>query len=193
MSITSASVHPADSQVVPLTLTRRAGVKRDAPRDPRLIDSFGRVATDLRVSLTDKCNLRCQYCMPAEGIDPLPRQVLLTDEEINRLIRIGVEDLGIEEVRFTGGEPLLRKGLEGIVERTAALRTWAGNKPDISLTTNGLGLKHRAGKLKAAGLDRVNLSMDTASRETYAKMTRRDRFDDARAGARVAAESGLTP
>ena len=193
MSTTSVPVNSVVSQVIPLTRTRHAAVTRNVPADPRLIDSFGRVATDLRVSLTDKCNLRCQYCMPAEGIDPLPNQMLLSDDEINRLIRIGVELLGIEEVRFTGGEPLLRKGLEGIVEKTAALRTWKGKKPDISLTTNGLGLKHRAGRLKAAGLDRVNLSMDTASRETYAAMTRRDRFDDARAGARAAADAGLTP
>lgn len=182
------------STVVPVAFTRRERTNLDRPAgEPRLVDKFGRVATDLRVSLTDKCNLRCQYCMPAEGIDPLPHQILLNDDEINRLIYIGVQNLGIEEVRFTGGEPLLRKGLEGIVERTAALRTWSGQKPDISLTTNGLGLKHRAGKLKAAGLDRVNLSMDTASRDTYAAMTRRDRFEDARAGARAAADAGLTP
>ena len=86
MSTTSVPVNPVVSQVIPLTRTRHAAVTRNVPADPRLIDSFGRVATDLRVSLTDKCNLRCQYCMPAEGIDPLPNQMLLSDDEINRLM-----------------------------------------------------------------------------------------------------------
>jgi cyclic pyranopterin phosphate synthase len=93
-----------------------------------LADSYGRVATDLRVSLTDKCNLRCAYCMPAEGLDWLPRPALLTDDEVVRLVRIGVELLGITEVRFTGGEPLLRRGLPAMVARTAALRP----RPEIS-------------------------------------------------------------
>jgi len=87
-----------------------------------LADSYGRIATDLRVSLTDRCNLRCDYCMPAEGLDWLPRPTLLTDDEVVRLVRVGVERLGITEVRFTGGEPLLRRGLPGIVARTAKLR-----------------------------------------------------------------------
>src|SRR5215475_3905555 len=86
-----------------------------------LSDSFGRIATDLRVSLTDRCNLRCAYCMPPEGLDWLPAPEQLTDDEVVRLVRIGVEQLGIREVRFTGGEPLLRRGLAGIVARTAAL------------------------------------------------------------------------
>ena len=111
-----------------------------------LADSFGRVATDLRVSLTDRCNLRCSYCMPAEGLDWLPSPLLLTDDEIARLVRIGVERLGITEVRFTGGEPLLRRGLPGIVERAACLRP----RPEISLTTNGIGLDRLADVL--AGL-----------------------------------------
>ena len=87
-----------------------------------LDDAYGRVATDLRVSLTDRCNLRCSYCMPPEGLEWLPKPELLTDDEVLRLIRIGVEKLGITEVRFTGGEPLLRRGLTGIVAGTAALR-----------------------------------------------------------------------
>src|SRR5689334_14094525 len=100
-----------------------------------LADRFGRVATDLRVSLTDRCNLRCNYCMPAEGLDWLPTEQTLTDDEVVRLITIGVEQLGIREVRFTGGEPLLRRGLAGIVERTKALRP----TPEVSLTTNAPG------------------------------------------------------
>jgi cyclic pyranopterin phosphate synthase len=122
-----------------------------------LADSYGRVATDLRVSLTDRCNLRCAYCMPPEGLDWLPKDEVLRDEEIVRLIAIGVEQLGIREVRFTGGEPLLRPGLVGIVAATAALRP----RPAISLTTNAIGLARRAADLAAAGLDRVNVSLDT--------------------------------
>src|SRR3954451_1784974 len=102
-----------------------------------LVDGFGRAATDLRVSLTDRCNLRCNYCMPAEGLDWLPTEEVLTDDEVVRLITIGVQRLGIEEVRFTGGEPLLRRGLVDIVRRSAALEP----RPELSLTTNALGLK----------------------------------------------------
>src|SRR5487761_1763157 len=119
-----------------------------------LADSFGRIATDLRVSLTDRCNLRCSYCMPPEGLDWLPAPDVLTDDELVRLIRVGVELLGINEVRFTGGEPLLRRGLAGIVERTAALTP----RPEISMTTNGIGLARTAGPLRDAGLDRINVS-----------------------------------
>src|SRR5882757_116868 len=95
-----------------------------------LLDTFGRVATDLRVSLTDRCNLRCSYCMPAEGLDWLPDERLLTDDELIRLISVAVRLLGVREVRFTGGEPLLRKGLERIVAATGALRTPAGEPPE---------------------------------------------------------------
>src|SRR5512144_3375963 len=92
-----------------------------APADGPLVDTFGRVATDLRVSLTDRCNLRCSYCMPAEGLEWLPHDETLTDDEVVRLVRIAVEQLGVREVRFTGGEPLVRRGLVDIVRRTTAL------------------------------------------------------------------------
>jgi len=161
---------------------------RDA-HDPRLIDSFGRVATDLRVSLTDKCNLRCTYCMPAEGLDWLPKPDVLTDDELTRLLRIAVEHLGVAEVRFTGGEPLIRPGIVGIVAATAALRP----RPEISLTTNGIGLARIAPALAEAGLDRVNVSLDTLDRERFHSITRRDRLDDVLAGLRAAADAGLTP
>ena len=154
-----------------------------------LIDRFGRVATDLRVSLTDKCNLRCTYCMPAEGLDWLPKPQLLTDDEIVRLVRVAVEQLGVTEVRFTGGEPLVRKGIVGIVERTAALRP----RPQVSLTTNGLGLARIAGALAVAGLHRVNVSLDTIDRAVFAELTRRDRLPDVVAGLEAAAAAGLTP
>src|ERR1700728_468933 len=137
--------------------------------DAVLADSYGRVATDLRVSVTDRCSLRCQYCMPPEGLDWLPKPELLTDDELVRLIRVGVERLGITEIRFTGGEPLVRRGLVGIVARTAALRP----RPEISLTTNGIGLDRLAEPLHAAGLDRVNVSLDTLRPETFAAPARR--------------------
>jgi GTP 3',8-cyclase len=154
-----------------------------------LADSYGRVATDLRVSLTDRCNLRCAYCMPAEGLDWLPRPTLLTDDEVVRLARIGVELLGITEVRFTGGEPLLRRGLPSIIARTAALRP----RPEISLTTNGIGLERLAGTLRAAGLDRINVSLDTLRPAVFRELSMRDRLDDVLAGLAGAAAAGLTP
>jgi GTP 3',8-cyclase len=154
-----------------------------------LSDSYGRVATDLRISVTDRCNLRCAYCMPAEGLDWLPRPGLLTDDELIRLARIGVEMLGITEIRFTGGEPLLRRGLPGIVARTAALRP----RPEISLTTNGIGLDRLAGPLRAAGLDRVNVSLDTLRPEVFRALARRDRHADVLAGLARAAAAGLAP
>jgi GTP 3',8-cyclase len=154
-----------------------------------LADSFGRIATDLRVSVTDRCNLRCRYCMPAQGLDWLPRPELLTDDELARLIAIAVQRLGVTEVRFSGGEPLLRRGLAGIVSRTAALRP----RPEISLTTNGIGLARLAGPLHQAGLDRINVSLDTLSPETFATLARRDRLPDVLAGLAAAAAAGLAP
>src|SRR4051812_49774426 len=118
-----------------------------APGSGGLVDRHGRVATDLRVSLTDRCNLRCTYCMPPEGLDWLPKVEVLTDEEIVRLVRIGVEQLGIREVRFTGGEPLLRPGLPGIVAAATALSP----RPEVSLPTNPIGLSRMAPALAEAG------------------------------------------
>ena len=152
-----------------------------------LQDRFGRVATDLRVSLTDRCNLRCSYCMPAEGLDWAPDETQLTDDEVVHLVRIGVEHLGIREVRFTGGEPLVRRGLVDIVRRSAAFG------PEVSLTTNGLGLARTAQALADAGLTRVNVSLDTVRPETFATITRRDRFHDVVAGLKAAADAGLGP
>jgi GTP 3',8-cyclase len=154
-----------------------------------LSDAYGRVATDLRVSLTDRCNLRCAYCMPAEGLDWLPKPELLTDDEVIALIRVGVERLGIREVRFTGGEPLLRRGLTQIVARAAALTP----RPDLSLTTNGIGLARLAQPLKDAGLDRVNVSLDTLRPGTFRELARRDRLTDVLSGLAAAAQTGLAP
>jgi cyclic pyranopterin phosphate synthase len=157
------------------------------------VDRFGRVATDLRVSLTDRCNLRCTYCMPAEGLDWLRDDRVLTDAEIVRLIAIAVDLLGVDEIRFTGGEPLLRKGLEGIVAATTALRTADGRSPQTALTTNGLGLARRSAGLAAAGLGRVNVSLDTLRRDRFLTITHRDRLEDVLAGASAASAAGLGP
>jgi cyclic pyranopterin phosphate synthase len=154
-----------------------------------LRDRFGRVATDLRISLTDRCNLRCTYCMPAEGLDWMPHEQVLSDAEVVRLVRIGVERLGITTVRLTGGEPLLRRDLEQLVADIAALEP----RPVIALTTNGIGLARRAAGLAAAGLDRINVSLDTLQPDTFATLTRRRRLDDVLAGVRAACEAGLHP
>ncbi len=154
-----------------------------------LLDTYGRVATDLRVSLTDRCNLRCSYCMPAEGLDWLPGDEVLTDDEVVRLIEVAVTRLGVTQIRFTGGEPLIRRGLVDIVRRTALLRP----RPRMAVTTNGIGLERTAAGLAAAGLDRVNVSLDTARADTFAAITRRNRFDDVVRGLAAAAEAGLTP
>ncbi|MDO5031946.1 GTP 3',8-cyclase MoaA [Corynebacterium sp.] len=148
----------------------------DGRRD--LLDRYGRQARDLRVSLTDRCNLRCTYCMPAEGLEWMPTEHTLSDEETIRLIRIAVTQLGIRQVRFTGGEPLLRKSLEKILAATTQLHTDEGLAPATALTTNGLGLPRRLDGLIEAGLDRVNISLDTVDPELYAQLTRRDRLSD---------------
>ncbi|MBV6700678.1 GTP 3',8-cyclase MoaA [Kitasatospora aureofaciens] len=156
-----------------------------APRP--LSDRFGRVHTDLRVSLTDRCNLRCTYCMPAEGLNWLPKAEVLGDDEVVRLVRIAVERLGIASVRLTGGEPLLRRGLTDLVGRITALG------PEVSLTTNGIGLARTAVALREAGLHRVNVSLDTLRPERYAALTRRDRIADVFAGLAAAQAAGLAP
>lgn len=159
------------------------------PTDGPLLDTYGRAATDLRVSLTDRCNLRCSYCMPAEGLDWLPGEQLLQPQELARLMRIAVTRLGVTSVRFTGGEPLLSRHLEEVVAAAAGLRP----RPEISLTTNAVGLARRAAKLAAAGLDRVNISLDSVNRERFAAITRRDRLADVVAGLAAAKAAGLAP
>jgi cyclic pyranopterin phosphate synthase len=165
------------------------GPAEPAPTSGPLVDTFGRIATDLRVSLTDRCNLRCTYCMPAEGLDWLPGEQLLRPDELTRLLRIAVTRLGVTSVRFTGGEPLVAKHLETVVAATAALRP----RPEITLTTNGIGLNKRAAKLKRAGLDRINVSLDTVDAARFAHITRRDRLHDVLAGLEAAKAAGLSP
>jgi GTP 3',8-cyclase len=154
-----------------------------------LVDRFGRIATDLRVSLTDRCNLRCTYCMPEEGLAWLARDELLTDDEVVRLVRVAVERLGVREVRFTGGEPLLRPGLVGIIAACANLHP----RPELSLTTNGVGLARTAYALRAAGLNRVNVSLDTLDPVRFKTIVHRDRLSDVIAGIEAADHAGLSP
>ena len=153
-----------------------------------LIDRHGRVHRDLRVSLTDRCSLRCTYCMPAEGLPWTPTPDLLTREELVRLVRVAV-GLGIGEVRLTGGEPLLRPD---VVEVVADLRALA-DAPDLSMTTNGIRLPGLAAPLVDAGLRRVNVSLDTLRRDRFTALTRRDRLVDVLAGIAAAKAAGLAP
>ena len=154
-----------------------------------LVDRYGRMATDLRVSLTDRCNLRCTYCMPAEGLDWLPTPEMLTDDEVARLVRIAVERLGVRQVRFTGGEPLLRRGLVDIVARCSQITP----RPELSLTTNGVGLARLAPALAAAGLNRVNGSLDTLDPQRFEAISRRRRLSDVFEGLAAVAAAGLQP
>ncbi|MBW4032026.1 MAG: GTP 3',8-cyclase MoaA [Acidobacteria bacterium] len=154
-----------------------------------LVDRFGRVARDLRVSITEKCSLRCTYCMPAEGLPAIPREDVLTASEIARLVGIGWHSLGVKEVRFTGGEPLTRGDLLEIV----ALSAQAAPGIPLAMTTNGIGLDKRAVALRAAGLSRVNVSLDTVDREHFSRLTRRDRLPAVLRGIEAAHAAGFTP
>jgi GTP 3',8-cyclase len=174
---------------LPRSARPEAALPADRPDDARLVDRFGRVGRDLRVSVTEKCSLRCTYCMPAEGLPDIPRPRLLTPAEIGRLVRIAVSDLGVKEVRFTGGEPLMRADLAAIL---AASREAAPSTP-LALTTNGIGLDKRLPALLAAGLDRLNISLDTLDRRHFADLTRRDRLPAVLAGIRGAQEAGVAP
>ncbi len=174
------------------------GLRRDPGRMPPtvgrpdvagLIDSFGRTARDLRISITEKCSLRCTYCMPEQGLPAIAREDLLTPTEIARLVSIAVRDLGVHDIRFTGGEPLMRADLAEIIGLSSAV---AGDA-SISMTTNGIGLDHRIDELVAAGLTRINISLDTVDRDHFARLTRRDRLPAVFAGIQAAKAAGLTP
>ncbi|AZG45600.1 GTP 3',8-cyclase MoaA [Gordonia insulae] len=159
----------------------------DAPTTGPLRDRFGRVVSDLRVSVTDRCNLRCTYCMPAEGLDWLPADDVLTTPELIRVLTVAVRDLGIRAIRFTGGEPLLRRDLEDLIGAVSSLP----EAPEIAMTTNGLGLTRRIDGLVAAGLHRVNVSLDTVNPARFAEITRRDRLHDVLDGLAAARRSDL--
>jgi cyclic pyranopterin phosphate synthase len=164
------------------------GERRSDPGTGQLRDRFGRVATDLRISLTDLCSLRCTYCMPAEGLPWLTRAERLTDDEFVRVAAVFV-GLGVRSIRLTGGEPLVHPTLPEVVARLTALRP----RPELSLTTNGVTLDRQARKLADAGLDRINISVDTLDRERFAALTRRDRLADVLSGVEAAAAAGLAP
>ena len=156
-----------------------------------LIDRYGRIVRDLRISVTDRCNFRCTYCMPEEGLNWLDRAEVLTFEEIERVARICVERFGVESLRLTGGEPTVRAHLPQLIERLAALRLKDGRKPDIALTTNGATLRNIATELRESGLDRINVSLDSLQRERFLAMTRRDELDNVLAGINEAVATGF--
>ncbi len=157
-----------------------------------LVDPFGRVIRDLRVSVTDRCNFRCTYCMPEEGLVWLPRSEVLTFEEIERIARVMVERYGVESIRLTGGEPTVRAHLPVLVGKLAALRSDRG-PVDLAMTTNGATLRGLAGPLRQAGLRRLNISLDTLDRQRFVEMTRRDEFDHVLDGIAAAKEAGFEP
>jgi cyclic pyranopterin phosphate synthase len=158
----------------------------DMPTSGRLVDRLGRVHTSLRVSVTDRCNIRCFYCMPAENVVFRPREELLTFEEIERFVRVAVS-LGIKELRLTGGEPLVRSELPKLVERVAAIE----GLEDLALTTNGILLIEQAAPLKTAGLQRLNVSLDALSEATFQKISRRAGLQRVLDGIFAAREAGF--
>ena len=167
---------------------------------PELIDSFGRTVRDLRISVTDRCNFRCTYCMPEEGLQWLPRADVLTYEEIVRVARICVERFGVDGIRLTGGEPTVRAHLPVLIEKLASLvvppgadSPRAGARIDLALSTNGATLALVAHDLKRAGLSRVNISLDTLNRERFKHMTKRDELNSVLEGIAAARDTGFSP
>jgi cyclic pyranopterin phosphate synthase len=158
------------------------------PAEGPLVDTFGRVADDLRISVTDRCNFRCTYCMPAEGLNWLPKEQILTFEELTRLLRLFVK-LGVRSVKVTGGEPTVRADLPVLI------RMFRDVAPDLdlSMTTNGVLLERLAQPLADAGLDRVTVSLDSLLRHRFEEMTRRDALERVLAGIQAAETAGLVP
>jgi cyclic pyranopterin phosphate synthase len=152
-----------------------------------LVDGFGRVHRDLRISVTDRCNFRCTYCMPAEGLDWMAREDLLTYEELTRVARVCVERFGFNGIRLTGGEPTVRANLPILIEQLSSLGV------DLSLTTNGTTLTNLAPALVSAGLERINISLDSLKRERFEQITRRDELDKVLEGIDAAVGAGLAP
>jgi cyclic pyranopterin phosphate synthase len=152
-----------------------------------LVDGFGRVHRDLRISVTDRCNFRCTYCMPAEGLDWMAREDLLTYEELTRVARVCVERFGFDGIRLTGGEPTVRANLPVLIDQLSSLGV------DLSLTTNGTTLANLAPTLVSAGLERINISLDSLQRERFEQITRRDELDKVLEGVDAAVSAGLAP
>ncbi len=163
------------------------------PDPTDLVDPFGRTVRDLRISVTDRCNFRCTYCMPEEGMKWLPREEVLTFEEIERISRVFVERFGVDGLRLTGGEPTVRAHFPVLVSKLSRLRLADGRKPDLSLTTNGATFGLLAHQLRDAGLDRVNISLDSLQREKFMEMTRRDELAGVLDGINAAIEAGFSP
>ncbi len=157
-----------------------------------LVDPFGRVIKDLRISITDRCNFRCTYCMPEEGMKWLPRSEVMSFEEIERLARIFVERYGVRGIRLTGGEPTVRAHLPVLVRKLAQLEH-SGGPIDLAMTTNGATMRLVADGLREAGLQRVNISLDTLDREKFHRMTRRDELDNVLDGIAAAQAAGFDP
>ena len=153
----------------------------------QLIDGFGRVHRDLRISVTDRCNFRCTYCMPAEGMEWLPRSEVLTFEEIHRVSRIFVERFGVEGIRLTGGEPTVRAHLPMLISQLSGLGV------DLAMTTNGATLRNSAEELRSAGLRRINISLDTLHADRFEQMTRRNELENVLAGIDAAVAAGFSP
>ena len=152
-----------------------------------LVDPFGRVVKDLRISVTDRCNFRCTYCMPEEGMQWIPRSEILSFEELERIARICVERFGFDGIRLTGGEPTIRAHITTLVAKLAALGV------DLAMTTNGATLRNLAGELRAAGLRRLNISLDTLDRQRFQQMTRRDELHNVLEGIEAAKQAGFDP
>jgi cyclic pyranopterin phosphate synthase len=159
-----------------------------------LVDSFGRVHRDLRISVTDRCNFRCTYCMPQEGMVWLPREDVLSFEEIERIARVLVERFGVDSIRLTGGEPTVRAHLPVLVGKLAALRVGGdGDLVDLAMTTNGATLERQAHDLRQAGLRRINISLDSLHAERFAELTRRDELPAVLRGIDAAVAEGFDP
>jgi len=163
-----------------------------------LVDPFGRTIRDLRISVTDRCNFRCTYCMPAEGMVWLPKSEVLTFEEIERLARLFVERYGVDGIRLTGGEPTVRAHLPVLIAKLAALKVpvdsaspLAGESIDLALTTNASTLANCADELRRAGLRRINISLDSLDRAKFEQMTRRDELDRVLVGIQAAIDTGF--
>ncbi|MDG2111863.1 MAG: GTP 3',8-cyclase MoaA [Actinomycetota bacterium] len=167
--------------------TDSTGVADSSTAARDLVDPFGRTVRDLRISVTDRCNFRCQYCMPAEGMTWLPREDILTFEEIERFARVCIDRFGFDGIRLTGGEPLVRAHLPKLVERLAGLGV------DVALTTNGATLRMHAQALADAGLSRINISIDSLQRDRFLELTRRDELDRVLDGIDAAIDAGLAP
>ena len=159
----------------------------------QLIDAYGRVVRDLRISITDRCNFRCSYCMPEEGMKWLDRPELLSFVEIERVVKVLIEHYNFESVRLTGGEPTVRAQLPLLVEKLAKIKTPSGKALDLSLTTNGATLRLLASDLKNAGLSRINISLDTLRQDRFIELTKRDQLHNVISGIHAAVEAGLQP